>query len=43
MFKNIRKNTLLLFVAATMFSFSSCNKDNSDDNPSGGGGGSCYK
>ena len=40
MFKNIRKNTLLLFVAATMFSFSSCNKDNSDDNPSGGGGGS---
>lgn len=31
---------MLLFVAATMFTFASCNKDNNDDNPSGGGGGS---
>lgn len=35
--KNLRKLTVLFFVAATMFTFSSCNKDNTDDNPSGGG------
>ena len=40
MFKQIKKITMLLFVAATMFTFSSCNKDNSDDNTSSGGGGS---
>lgn len=40
MYQNIKKITMLLFVAVTMFSFSSCNKDNNDDNPSGGGGGS---
>lgn len=37
MFKQIKKLTVLLFVAATMFTFASCNKDNPDDNPSGGG------
>jgi hypothetical protein len=41
MFKQIKNLTLLLFVAATMFTFASCNKDNNnDDNPSSGGGGS---
>lgn len=41
MFKQIKKLTALFFVAATMFTFASCNKDNTDDdNPSGGGGGS---
>ena len=40
MYQNIKKLTALLFVAATMFTFASCNKDNNDDNPSGGGGGS---
>lgn len=41
MLKQIKKLTALLFVAATMFTFSSCNKDNNnDDNPSSGGGGS---
>ncbi|MBR6899957.1 MAG: hypothetical protein IKN29_06665, partial [Bacteroidales bacterium] len=40
MYQNIKKLTVLLFVAATMFTFSSCNKDNTDDNPSGGGGSS---
>lgn len=30
--KNLRKLTALLFVAATMFTIASCNKD--DDNPS---------
>ena len=40
MVKNIKKLTVLLFVAATMFTFSSCNKDNTEDTPSGGGGGS---
>ena len=40
MYKNIKKITALLFVTATMFTFSSCNKDNNnDDNPSSGGGG----
>lgn len=34
MYKQIKKLTVLLFVAATMFTFSSCNKDNNDDNPS---------
>lgn len=29
--KNLRKMTMLLFVAATMFSFSSCNKDDDDN------------
>lgn len=38
MYKNIKKITMLLFVAATMFTFASCNKD--DDNNSGSGGGS---
>ena len=38
--KNLRKLTALLFVAATMFTFASCNKDNTEDTPSGGGGGS---
>jgi hypothetical protein len=28
MFKNIKKVTMLFFVAATMFTFASCNKDN---------------
>ena len=37
MLKQIKKLTALLFVAATMFTFASCNKDNNDDNPSGGG------
>lgn len=32
MIKNIKKLTMLLFVAATMFTFSSCSKDNIDDN-----------
>lgn len=32
MLKNIRKVTMLLFIAATMFSFSSCNKDNNNEN-----------
>ena len=40
MVKQIKKITMLLFVAATMFSFASCNKDNTEDTPSGGGGGS---
>ena len=40
MYKNIKKITMLLFVAATMFTFASCNKDNTEDTPSGGGGGS---
>ncbi len=41
MVQKIKNLTLLLFVAATMFTFSSCNKDNNnDDNPSSGGGGS---
>ena len=40
MYKQIKKITMLLFVAATMFTFASCNKDNSDDNTSSGGGGS---
>lgn len=35
--KNLRKQSVLLFVAATMLLFASCNKDNNDDNPSGGG------
>ena len=39
MVKQIKKLTTLLFVAATMFTFSSCNKDD-DNNPSGGGGNS---
>ena len=39
MLKQIKKLTALLFVAATMFTFASCNKDNSDDNTSGGGSG----
>ena len=34
MIKNIKKLTMLLFVAATMFTFASCNKD--DDNNDGG-------
>jgi len=33
MLKQIKKLTALLFVAATMFTFDSCNKDNNDDNP----------
>lgn len=37
MIKHIKKLTVLLFVAATMFTFTSCNKDN--NNPSGGGSG----
>ncbi len=40
MLKQIKKITMLLFVAATMFSFASCNKDNTDDNPSGSSGNS---
>lgn len=32
MLKQIKKLTALLFVAATMFTFASCNKDNNDDN-----------
>lgn len=40
MVKQIKKLTVLFFVAATMFSFASCNKDNSVDNTSSGGGGS---
>ncbi len=35
--KNLRKMTMLLFVAATMFTFSSCNKDNDDNGSSSGG------
>ena len=38
MLKQIKKLTALFFVAATMFTFASCNKD--DDNNSGSGGGS---
>lgn len=38
MYKNIKKITMLLFVAATMFTFASCNKD--DDNNGGSGSGS---
>lgn len=34
MYKKIKKITMLLFVAATMFTFASCNKD--DDNNSDG-------
>ena len=37
MLKQIKKLTALLFVATTMFTFASCNKDNNDDNPSGSG------
>jgi hypothetical protein len=37
MLKQIKKLTAPLFVAATMFTFASCNKDNNDDNPSGSG------
>lgn len=40
MLKQIKKLTALLFVAATMFTFASCNKDENEDNPSGGGGSS---
>ena len=40
MYNKIKNLTMLLFVAATMFSFASCNKDNTEDTPSGGGGGS---
>ena len=29
--KNLRKMTMLLFVAATMITFSSCNKDDDDN------------
>ena len=36
MIKNIKKLTVLLFVATTMLTFASCNKDD-DNNPSGGG------
>lgn len=42
MYRNIKKLTMLLFVAATMFTFASCNKDNTDDNPSGGGSSANY-
>ena len=42
MYQNIKKLTALLFVAATMFTFASCNKDNNDDNPSGGGSSANY-
>lgn len=38
MYQNIKKLTMLLFVAATMFTFASCNKD--DDNNGGSGSGS---
>lgn len=38
MFKQIKKLTALFFVAATMFTFASCNKD--DDNNGGSGSGS---
>ena len=33
MVKQIKKITMLLFVAATMFTFASCNKDNTEDTP----------
>lgn len=36
MYQNIKKMIMLFFVAATMFSFASCNKDD-DNNGSGGG------
>ncbi len=39
MFKQIKKLTALFFVAATMFTFASCNKDNNEDNPSNPSGG----
>ena len=42
MLKQIKKLTVLFFVAATMFTFSSCNKDNTDDNTSGGGSSANY-
>ena len=42
MYQNIKKLTALFFVAATMFTFASCNKDNNDDNPSGGGSSANY-
>ena len=35
--KNLRKMTMLLFVAATMITFSSCNKDDDDNGSSSGG------
>ena len=35
MYKNIKKITMLLFVAATMFSFASCNKDDVNNGGSG--------
>ena len=38
MYQNIKKVTMLLFVAATMFTFASCNKD--ADNNGGSGSGS---
>lgn len=37
MYKQIKKITVLLFVAATMFTFASCNKDDGNNGGSGGG------
>ena len=40
MYKQIKKLTMLLFVAATMFTFASCNKDDDNNGGSGSGGSS---
>ena len=37
MYQNIKKLTALLFVAATMFTFASCNKDDGNNGGSGSG------
>lgn len=34
--KNLRKMTVLFFVAVTMFTFASCNKEDGSTNPGGG-------
>ena len=40
MVKQIKKITMLLFVAATMFTFASCNKNDDNNGGSGSGGSS---
>ena len=40
MYNKIKNLTMLLFVAATMFTFASCNKDDGNNGGSGSGGSS---